>query len=252
MMVISIIIPAYNKHEMTQECLDSVIRKTQDYEIVLVDNGSEPPLLPIVDGKYVVNRVRNEENLGYPVSVNQGIRASKGEVIILLNNDVIVTQDWADNLVYALAYYDIVGPMTNYCAGMQKVTLPCYTDEKELDEQSVKWSDAHKGETKDVNWVIGFCMAFRRSLWDEIGPFDESLWPCSGEEIIFCLDARKKGYKVGIARDCYVHHFGSQTFNIMNVDYLDVCKKVDSNIASKHGDNFWMNQETKEMGDDKN
>lgn len=242
--MISIIIPAYNKHEMTQECIDSVVRKTDDYEIVLVDNGSEPP----IDNA----DIRNEENLGFPVAVNQGIRASKGDVIVLLNNDVIVTPDWDVNLLSALGNYDIVGPMTNYCAGIQKVTLPCYHDELELDKQAMGWSLNHNGETKDVNWVIGFCMAFRRSLWDDIGPFDESIWPCSGEEIIFCLDAKKKGYKVGVAMDCYVHHFGSQTFNIMDVDYDDVCRKNDINIASKHSNDFWINQETKETGNDKN
>jgi GT2 family glycosyltransferase/predicted SAM-dependent methyltransferase len=245
--MISIVIPVYNQHEMTRDCLDAVIKNTSDFEIVLIDNGSQPPILPMIDGEYIVNRVRNETNLGFPVAVNQGIRAAKGDVIVLLNNDVIVSPGWANRMIRHLDTYSIVGPMTNYCAGLQQgLILPVYDDDKGMFIEAEKWGREHSGESMEVNFIIGFLMVFKKSLFDEIGEFDESLWPCSGEEIDFCLRARKAGHRVGIARDAYVHHIGSVTLAQMEregqLDYIKVCTKNDEHLAKTWGHNFWAKQ----------
>jgi predicted SAM-dependent methyltransferase len=82
-------------------------------------------------------------------------------------------------------------------------------------------------------------MAFKKSLFNEIGDFDEAMWPCCGEEIDFCLRVRGAGYRIGIAQDVYVHHQGSVTFGAMKdagqVNYLDICKRNDNYLAEKWG-----------------
>ena len=100
--MLSIIIPAFNQHEMTAACIEAVRRHTSDYELVVVDNGSQPP----IDGA----AIRNESNLGFPAAVNQGIVAAKGDIIVLLNNDVIVTPGALNRLgAWADIGFDIVG-----------------------------------------------------------------------------------------------------------------------------------------------
>ena len=244
--MISIVIPVFNQHDMTQECLTAVLDHTQNCEIILVDNGSEPPIKPPFSGFTEITMIRNETNLGFPVAVNQGIRAAKGDIIVLLNNDVIVTPGWADRLINHLEDYAIVGPMTNYCAGKQQVSLPTYQSIEGLNKEASTLADTSAGESEEVNWVIGFCMMFKKSLYDELGEFDESLWPCSGEEIDFCLRARQAGHKVGIAHDVYVHHEGSKTFNEMEkagqLNYQETCKRNDEHLAAKWGDDFWQQQ----------
>jgi GT2 family glycosyltransferase len=237
---ISIIIPALNQQEMTLECLAAVRAHTQDYEVILVDNGSTPPLVDL-DG--LPATIRNETNIGFPCAINQGIQAARGDVIILLNNDCIVSRGWAFWLQHHLENYAIVGPVTNYCAGIQRVTLPVYHNEQELHMVAEKWGKEHAGESQEVAWIIGFCMAFKRKLWEEIGPFDESLWPCSGEELDFCLRARSFGYRVGVAGETYIHHHGSMTFKDMaaQVDYANLCRRNEDNITAKWGDN-WKKQ----------
>jgi GT2 family glycosyltransferase len=239
--MISIIIPAYNQHELTEQCIASVCRHTTDMEIILVDNGSTPRYSET--GADVT--IRNEKNLGFPVAVNQGIRAAHGDIIVLLNNDVIVTPNWLTLLAGSLYEFDIVAPMTNYCAGLQKINLPVYENEKELDRESSEYTRKHRHESVEVGWIIGFCMAFRKSLWEEIGPFDESLWPCSGEEIDFCLRAQAAGHKIGIARDVYVHHFGSQTFHDMQsagqIQYNQIVERNNRHLAEKWGEK-WIQQ----------
>lgn len=231
--MISIIIPVFNAHEMTQECIEAVRENTKDYEIILVDNGSDPA----IEGA----TIRNDENKGFPVAVNQGIRASRGEVICLLNNDTIVTPSWADKLISHLDIYAIVGPKTNYAAGIQMMTIPVYHDKAELYEVATAWAKERVGRITPVNWITGFCFIFRKQLYDEISPFDESLWPCSGEELDFCQRARAKGYQIGVIHDVYVHHEGSKTFKAMDVDYVEICKRNDKHLTEKWG-NFWLNQ----------
>lgn len=232
--MISIIIPVLNAHDMTRDCLTAIRRHTHEFEVIVVDNGSDPPLEDAA--------IRNEKNLGFPAAVNQAIKIVKGDVIILLNNDVICTAGWAVRLLKHLDKYSIVGPVTNYCAGLQRATIPIYQDEAELNERAAEWHIRHAGQSQEVNFVIGFCMAFRKSLWEEIGPFDESLWPCSGEEIDFCLRARAAGHRVFIAHDVYVHHEGSQTFKAMDIDYDELVERNNKHLAEKWGGEFWNQQ----------
>ena len=239
--MISIILPVLNQHEMTNECIKAIQANTQDYELIIVDNGSEPPYEIINLPECPHTYIRYEENLGFPVAVNQGIREAKGENIILLNNDVIVTPRWADSLIKWLDEYDIIGPCTNYSAGYQRIrTLGIYHDIQGLNVEAEKWGEMHKGKADDVNWVIGFCMAFKKSLYEQLGIFDESVWPSSGEEIDFCLKAKNAGYRVGIAHDVYVHHIGSVTFKDINSKhpYRDIVEKSEKHLKDKWGDDY--------------
>ena len=231
---------------MTRECIDAIRETTQDYELILVDNGSTPPIAKPYMGFVDVTLIRNETNLGFPMAANQGCFAAKGDMIVLLNNDVIVTPGWAERLQAHLKRFAIVGPLTNYCAGKQAITAPAYTDKDSLFSVAEQHHEDRKGLATEVNWIIGFCFAFRRSVFGEIGMFDESMWPSSGEEIDFCYRAKAAGHTVGIAQDVYVHHEGSVTFRDMNdkglVDYADLCDKTSDLIKKKWGENFWSEQ----------
>ena len=245
-MMLSIIIPIFNQHEMSAECIQTVMENTEDYEIIVVDNGSNPPFEPPFSGFNEIRIIRNEENKGFPVAINQGIREAKGEIIILLNNDVFVPTNALNQLAKRLDTFDIVGPTTNYCAGLQRVQLPSYQNIDELNQEAEMLLESSEGEYEEVNWIIGFCMAFKKSVWETVGEFDESLWPCSGEEIDFCYKAKEKGFKVGIARDTYVHHEGSVTFKDMEdagqVEYAKVCERNDKHLAERWGVDFWNRQ----------
>ena len=245
--MISIIIPIYNQHEMTADCIEAIrLCTTGEYEIVLVDNGSDPPIKKPYAGFVNVELIRNDDNKGFPVAVNQGVEAAKGDNIILLNNDVIVTPGWAEQLCAWFDEFGIVTPVTNYCAGMQRVSIQTYENTAELNKEAAFYANENAGRVEEVNWVIGFCMAFKKSLWDSVGPFDESLWPCSGEEIDFCLKARHAGHRIAIVHSVYVHHFGSKTFIAMEesgeADYNKIVERNNRHLAEKWGSDFWQRQ----------
>jgi len=242
----SIIIPVWNQHSLTAECITAIRETTEDYELVIVDNGSDPPIPRPYVGFIDVTMIRNEENKGFPVAVNQGIKAAKGETIILLNNDVIVTPGWADLLEARMDTFSIVGPMTNYAAGHQRITLDAYENKEELNKVATLHHESYSGMVTEIKWLTGFCFVFRKSLFDEIGDFDESMWPCSGEEIDFCYRAREKDHRICIANDVYVHHEGSVTFKEMESEgtlvFTDVCVETSDHLKKKWGDGFWDDQ----------
>jgi len=235
--LVSIIIPAFNQHEMTIECITAIRETTKDCEIILIDNGSDPPFTKPYTGFIDCKLIRNSENKGFPVAVNQGIRAAHGDTIILLNNDVIVTPEWADKLLAALDDYSIVAPMANDCAGAQRAYTDTYENKDELNKVASAWAEHYGDYVWEARWVIGFCMAFRKSLADELGPFDESLWPCCGEEIDFCLRAREKGHRIGVVYGCYVHHEASTTFKAISKEhsYNEIMERNEKHLEKKWG-----------------
>lgn len=242
----SIVVAIHNQHEFSDIAIRAVLEHTSDCEIIVIDNGSEPAFTPPFSGFIETRVIRNKTNLGFPVAVNQGIRAAKGETIILLNNDVIVTDKWSEKLLAGLDEFSIVGPVCNYAAGIQGVEVRPYQSVDGLNKSAGEWAEVYGKAVQDVNFVIGFCMAFPRALFDEIGPFDESLWPCSGEEIDFCLKARAAGHRIGVVLGCYVHHEGSQTFKDMQdagqLQYDEICARNDAHLAEKWGADFWKKQ----------
>ncbi len=89
----SVVIPAYNNADLTTACVDS-IRAHSDTEIVVVDNGSEWPQ-PHGDITITVT-----PNRGFARACNIGASAAHGDIIVFLNNDTVVTENWLDELLY--------------------------------------------------------------------------------------------------------------------------------------------------------
>src|SRR4030042_30688 len=143
--MISIIVHVWNMHEMTADCINLIRETTQDYELILVDNGSVPPIAKPYMGFVDVTLIRNETNLGFPVAANQGGRAAKGDTIILLNNDVFTVPQWASRLEAHLGRFAIVGPMTNYCMGRQQIAIQAYMDKADLFKRSEGFAEGGGG-----------------------------------------------------------------------------------------------------------
>ena len=101
----SIIVPCFNQREFTRGCLQSLFRYTRaPWELIVVDNGSTDDtrtyLAGVQDATAVpVTVVANATNRGFPAAINQGLQVAQGEYLVLLNNDVVVTDGWLDQLI---------------------------------------------------------------------------------------------------------------------------------------------------------
>jgi GT2 family glycosyltransferase len=98
----SIIIPVFNKVELTRQCLTTLASLTTmpEYEVIVVDNASTDgtaEFLAELGGDVQV--IRNQENYGFATACNQGAKAASGEFLLFLNNDTIPTEGWLNALV---------------------------------------------------------------------------------------------------------------------------------------------------------
>ena len=101
----SIIIPCWNQLEFTRQCIAALLRHTHGaWELIVIDNGSTDGtagyLANLRDAAPMpVTLISNSRNLGFPAAINQGLKCARGEYLVLLNNDVVVTEGWLSQLI---------------------------------------------------------------------------------------------------------------------------------------------------------
>lgn len=225
--LVSIVILAWNQLEYTRQCLASIERHTPEaHEIICVDNGSTDGtrswLREQATRQANLTIITNRENRGFARGCNQGIETAKGELILLLNNDVIVTPHWLSGLIDCLLLHShsgIVGPLTNSISGVQQLPSIGYTDLAALEDFAIDYREKYRHRRIPQRRIVGFCMLFRRSLVDQIGLLDERFGSGNFEDDDFCIRAALAGYTNLIAGDVFIHHFGSATFRGNGLDY---------------------------------
>ena len=100
----SIIIPCWGQLEFTRKCIPALFRQTgPNWELIVINNGSTDGtgdyLAGVQDASPVpVTVIANATNRGFPAAINQGLQYARGEYLVLLNNDVVVTDGWLDQL----------------------------------------------------------------------------------------------------------------------------------------------------------
>jgi glycosyltransferase involved in cell wall biosynthesis len=208
----SIIIPVFNNAELTKKCVQTIRENSTDYEIIIVDNGSSPAYEGF--GKII----RNEKNEGFPISVNQGLKQAQGEILVILNNDTLVTPHWLEYFEEHLKTYDIVGPVSNNVSGLQQIPTDGYAGLDQLYEFSAKTNRQNDGNILAWHRLVFFCVAFTRQVYNTVGILDERFTPGNFEDDDYCLRAIEKGFKLGIAFDIFIHHKASATHQILNLD----------------------------------
>jgi len=216
----SIIILTNNQLEYTKKCVKSLQMHTpEDHEIIFVDNGSTDGTIPwlrkLVGENEHCRLIENREHVGLAKGWNQGIEESRGEYILLLNNDVVVAEGWLSGLLDCLKHAPsagIVGPMTNDVSGPQRVISEEYTSVDSLDKFSAQFREKYRHRRIAFRNIAGFCMLFRRSLVEEIRKLDESFGTSNDEDDDFCLRAALAGYQNYIAGDVFIHRFGDRDF----------------------------------------
>ncbi|MDR1703033.1 MAG: glycosyltransferase family 2 protein, partial [Sporomusaceae bacterium] len=204
----SIVILTYNKLDYTKICLESIRRYTWDYEIIVVDNGSTDGTPAWLQTQKDITIILNAENKGFAGGCNQGIVKSTGDVIVLLNNDTIVTPRWLDNLLICLNSSEKIGAAavcSNNEIGQNLVQADGRIDNLIAFADNFNQSNP-KLWAEDIR-LIGFCLAIKKSVIDEIGLLDEQFFPGNFEDDDYCLRMHLAGYKLIFCRDTFVHHY---------------------------------------------
>ena len=225
----SVVVLVWNALDYVKRCADSLLEHTgEDCELIFVDNGSDAPArawLRELEATHArVRVIRNEENLGFAAGNNIGIAAARGRYICLLNSDTVVTDGWLDSLIAAVesdAGVGLAGPVTNSITGGQKLEAVPYDEDtlEGLADFAAARARKHAAGREQALWLVGFCVLIKREVIEKIGGLDEGFGRGNYEDTDFCLRAFLAGYSSLVAKDSFVHHFGSRSFAEGQVDY---------------------------------
>ena len=215
---VSVIIPNWNGSRWLGPCLDSLRLQTYtESKTYLVDNGSTDDSVTFVRGRFPeVAVISLPENRGFSAAVNAGIRASRGEYVVALNNDTEVHPTWLENLVTAMHTRPDVG----FCASK----ILDFTDRTKVDSIGDGYSRAgisfkigagmqdneRSGEPHDVFGACAAAAMYRRSMLEDIGLFDEDFFAYM-EDVDLSIRARLAGYGCIAVPAAIVYHIGSAT-----------------------------------------
>ncbi len=224
--MVSIILVCHNQRSLTQKCLDSVLRHTTTpYELLLVDNGSTDGTLELLksfgeqSGPQRTTILQNAENRGYIAACNQALAEVQGEFTLFLNNDTMATPQWLEGLLAHMAdpAVGLVGPMSNKVPAPQCLPITDLAD-RSPDTVANERRSRFARQFLTVQRLSGFCLLVRKAVLDQIGPLDEQFGIGFFDDDDLCFRAADAGWKLRIALDVFVHHWGSQTFQALNID----------------------------------
>lgn len=247
---LSIVIPSWNARDYLIECLASIEETAGRHtrEIIVVDNGSDDGSADAVKSGYPeVRIIRNEKNLGFAKAINQGLRASRGRTIALINSDIKILGDCMDALVSYLdehAKVGIAGPrVLNADRSLQpscrRLPSPLNLVAEALGLQNVlpAWGTfMHEwphDRDRDVEVLSGCFWIVRREALESVGHLDEDFF-IYGEDIDWCRRFADAGWRVRFTPAAEAIHYGGGSSANAPVRFFIEMQKSNLHYWGKH------------------
>jgi hypothetical protein len=212
--LVSIVILNWNGLAYLEKCLQSLLYLTYpNYEVIVVDNGSSDGSPDVVRSFQSVRLIVNNCNVGVAKANNIGIKAAKGDFIVLLNNDVVVDPLWLSELMKTV----MQSPKVGIASGVILQGKPSdilWEAGKRLDVfTGATWrigygSKLNKlGEVQDIDFFSTCAALIRKDLVKKIGLIDEGYF-IYGEDADWAFSARRAGYECRLVPSAVVWHEG--------------------------------------------
>lgn len=213
---VTILIVAWNQLDKTVACLETAV--AQDYpdvHVLLVDNGSEPPLGKAITARFpTVETLRLPRNLGFAGGYNAGLRRAldgPSRYFLLLNNDTLLAPDVLAQLVDEMERAADVGLATAkvlYAAQPEHIwtvgaNLNVFLDLKDSGQGQI---DAGQWDTpRDVDFAPFCAVLGRRAMFEQVGLLDEGFF-LYYEDMDYCRRARLAGWRIRLRPGARVLH----------------------------------------------
>lgn len=203
---ISVIIVSWNVADSLERCLKSIAEtKYPNLEIIVIDNASTDDSLKIIKKSKNIIFIRNSKNNGFPKAVNQGLKKSTGDFLLLLNPDTIIPANFFTDSLSFFSNYPSAGIMGPKLSNPDGTSQGSVFHEQSIYSTFREFWLGQKGLTgkysPDVNTPItvdavsGACMLFPKVTLDRIGYFTESVFMYY-EDLDYCRRIRSEGFKV--------------------------------------------------------
>lgn len=202
----SITFACYNALNYTQKCIGSLLKtNTSLKRVAVVDNCSTDGTQQYLQSLDLGALILNKSNLGCGVAWNQGALAIQSEWTVVMNNDIIVSEGWIDDLIKEAEQNNV------------KIISPAIIDgplDYSFDQFSKMARDKYCN-LKRFNHQHAVCMMIHESVWKEIGFFRATPSLLGYEDTLFFNAVKKHGISTMTTGKVWIHHFGSITQTLM-------------------------------------
>ena len=213
--MLSIIVVSFNARADLERCLESLLAAppATPHEILVVDNASSDGSADAVRRRADVRLVENAANVGFAAASNIGIRASRGDRLLLLNSDTIVPPGAIDRLVHELeadAAVAVVGPRLVDASGRAELSFgrmisPFNEWRQKRVQRDPAMVERLTRERRYPDWVSGACLLVRREDAEAVGLLDERFFMYT-EDVDFCASIRARGRRILFVPDVEIVH----------------------------------------------
>ncbi len=208
--LVTVVIPTRNAAKILRACVDSLFAHTsyEPYEIVVVNNRSDEisalALFEELAEHPHARVVKDDGPFNFSRLINFGVSHARGDVVVLLNNDVeLIDEGWLTELVSHAVRPEIgaVGPMLYYPDGTIQhagIVLGLGGVANAAFGHHVKGSDGYKNRARlaqNYSAVTAACLAVRREVFNQVGGFNENDLAIAFNDVDFCIRVRNAGYR---------------------------------------------------------
>jgi N-acetylglucosaminyl-diphospho-decaprenol L-rhamnosyltransferase len=241
MSMISIVIVNWNSGGLLKNCIQSLLRNAEGYEILVVDNASSDSSLDFLQEFNERPAIlRNERNIGFAAANNLGWRTSKGDAVLFLNPDTECFPESVSCLEKTLAadagVWAVAGQLIGTDGKPQSEfnvrafpSLGSLAAEMLLVDKIRKlnpWAHAHGAQEKsavDVDQPAAACLMVARTALESLGGFDEDFYPAWFEDVDLCRRIRDRHGRIRYQPAArFLHHGGYSAVNMSRRNFLEV------------------------------
>ena len=211
---VSVIVPVYNKFNITYNCLASLVlsHNKVSYEVIVADDCSSDSTKNIGEVFENLGVVRNESNMGFLRNCNNAVKSAKGDYIVFLNNDTEVTSGWLDNMVSAFSTFNKVGAV-----GAKLI----YPNGDLQEAGGIVWNNGQpwnigNGQNeldpafnyvRESDYLTGAALMLDKRVWEEVEGFSDEYAPAYYEDTDIAFKVRDKGYRTLFCPHSTVIHY---------------------------------------------
>ena len=223
----SIVLVCWNNKDYLEPCLDSLYQGDlkSSFDVIVVDNGSTDGSQKMLAENFPqVGLIQNVGNEGLGKASNQGIEATNGRHVLLLNNDTIVNGPSLDAMVEFMEATPSAGAVGGRLLNDDGSDQSCYNNFSTLREEfliatrlgELLWEGypgiVNDHQTKQVDWMTSACLLLRREALDQVGLLDEEYF-IYGDETDIQFRLQQAGWLAYYLPNASTIHYGGRSMN---------------------------------------